>query len=132
MCASPANGICGKPDPRWDSFRDNLGYILSYSRKLNLNAVLPSTSLCSTSYCLAQTPAIGSEVLVYAPNGASSTVDLSHAAGRALNYEWFDPADGRVVSTGAVMGGNAGQSFSTPTAIAGDSVLYLVDAAGHG
>jgi hypothetical protein len=132
LCLSPANGICKGPDPRWDNFRDNLGYILSYSRRLNLNAVLPSTSLCSTSYCLGQTPAVGSEMLVYAPSGGSFTVDLSRAAGRTLNYEWFDPATGRTVSTGTVTGGRAGQSFSAPTAVGNDSVLYLVDAAGHG
>jgi hypothetical protein len=131
LCVSPAGGICTGPDSRWDNFRDNLGYILSYSRRLDLNAVLPSTSLSSTTYCLAQTPAVGSEVLVYAPDGGTFTVDLSHSSGRTMNYEWFDPATGKVVSTGSLPGGNAGQTFSTPTTIAGDSVLYVVDAAGH-
>jgi hypothetical protein len=132
MCVSPTNAVCTGPDPRWDNFRDNLGYILSYSRRLDLNAVLPSTTSCSTTYCLAQTPATGSEVLVYAPNGGTFTVDLSHAAGRTMNYEWFDPAVGKVVATGTVPGGDAKQSFTTPAAIAGDSVLYVVDSAGHG
>jgi collagenase-like protein with putative collagen-binding domain len=131
LCASPKNAICSGPDPRWDPFRDNLGYILSYSRRLNLNAVLPSTTLCSTAYCLAQTPAVGSEVLVYAPSGGTFTVDLSHAAGRTMNYEWFDPSSGKVVSMGSVPGGNGTQTFSTPGSIVGDSVLYLVDSAGH-
>ena len=114
LCTSPAHGVCAGPDPRWDNFRDNLGYILKYSRRLDLDAVLPSTSLCSTTYCLAQTPAIGSEILVYAPGGGSFTVDLSHASGRTMNYEWFDPATGKVVSTGSVTGGSASQSFATP------------------
>jgi Putative collagen-binding domain of a collagenase len=132
LCTSPSSGVCAGPDPRWDNFRDNLGYILSYSRKLDLGAVLPSTTLCSTSYCLAQTPATGSEFLVYAPSGGTFTVDLSHATGRAMNFEWFDPAVGKVVSSGTVSGGNGAQSFTTPSAIATDSVLYLVDSAGHG
>ena len=131
LCVSPAAGICTVPDSRWDNFRDNLGYILSYSRRLDLNAVLPSTSLCSTTYCLAQTPAVGSEVLVDAPNGGTFTVDLSHSSGRAMNYEWFDPAAGKVVSTGTLTGGSGSQTFSTPSTIADDSVLYVVDAAGH-
>jgi hypothetical protein len=131
LCVAPSAGICSGPDTRWDPFRDNLGYILSYSRRLDLNAVLPSTTLCSTMYCLAQTPAVGSEILVYAPNGGAVTVDLSHAAGRMMKYEWFDPAVGKVVATGSVMGGSASQSFSTPSGVAGDSVLYVVDAAGH-
>jgi Putative collagen-binding domain of a collagenase len=131
LCTSPLHGVCTGPDPRWDNFRDNLGYILKYSRRLDLDAVLPSTSMCSTMYCLAQTPAIGSEILVYAPGGGSFTVDLSHASGRTMNYEWFDPATGKVVSMGSVTGGSASQSFATPSAIAGDAVLYVVDAAGH-
>ena len=131
LCVSPVDQICAAPDTRWDNFRDNLGYILSYSRRLNLNAVLPSPALCSTTYCLAQTPAIGSEILVYAPNGGSFTVDLSRASGRTMNYEWFDPATGTVVLTGSVPGGDGNQAFSTPGGIGGDSVLYVVDAAGH-
>ena len=31
VCAGPVNGICADPDPRWNNFRDNLGYILRYS-----------------------------------------------------------------------------------------------------
>jgi hypothetical protein len=131
-CPSPTNGICSGPDPRWDNFRDNLGYIVSYSRKLDLNKVLPNTTLCSTGNCLAQTPAVGSEFLVYAPNGGMFTVDLSAAAGRTMNVEWFDPATGKVVSTTTVPGGNAAQSFTTPAAITSDAVLYLVDSKGHG
>ena len=131
LCTSPAHGVCAGPDPRWDNFRENLGYILSYSRRLDLDAVLPSTSLCSTTYCLAQTPATGSEILVYAPGGGSFTVDLSHSSGRTMTYEWFDPATGKVVSTGSLTGGSASQSFATPSAIASDSVLYVVDGAGH-
>jgi hypothetical protein len=131
LCVSPVNQICSGPDPRWENFRNNLGYIVSYSRRLDMNAVLPTTSVCSTQYCLAQTPPVGTEVLVYAPNGGSFTVDLSHATGRTMNYEWFDPSTGHVVSTGSVPGGNASQSFTTPSGIGGDSVLYVVDSAGH-
>lgn len=42
LCLSPTNGICAAPDPRWDNFRDNIGYIWGYSRKLNL-PMLPPT-----------------------------------------------------------------------------------------
>jgi hypothetical protein len=131
LCGSPTNGICASPDPRWDNFRDNLGYIVSYSERLDLNAVTPSQSLCSTGYCLAQTPAQGAEVLVYAPDGGSFTVDLSSAAGRTMSYEWFDPKSGNVASTGTVPGGDASQSFTTPSAIIEDAVLYIVDSSGH-
>jgi hypothetical protein len=54
---------------RWDNFRDNLGYILNYSSKLSLANVTPRSSLSSTGYCLAQTPPVGAEYLVYARAG---------------------------------------------------------------
>src|SRR5262245_37356674 len=81
MCVSPQNVVCGGPDTRWDNFRANLGYILKYSRKLNLANVTPRHSLSSTAYCLAQTPSAGAEYLVYAPSGGSFTIDLSAMAG---------------------------------------------------
>jgi hypothetical protein len=130
-CLTPKNAICAGPDARWNNFRDNLGYIVASSRKLNLKAAQPSTTLCSTGYCLGQTPAIGSELLVYAPGGGTVTVDLSHAAGRTFNFEWFDPATGKVAGMGTAPGGSAKQSFAPPASIAGDAVLYVVDSAGH-
>jgi hypothetical protein len=130
-CANPKNGICSAPDKRYDNFRDNLGYTITYSRKLNLKAAEPSTTLCSTQYCLGQTPAVGAEMLVYAPDGGAVTVDLSHSTGRMMNFEWFDPSTGKVISTGMVAGGNAKQSFTTPASITADSVLYIVDSGGH-
>jgi hypothetical protein len=132
LCSLPTAAICAAPDTRWDNFRDNLGYILRYSKKLNLRAAQPSSTLSSTGWCLGQTPAIGTELLVYAPSGGTFTVDLSKALGRTMNIEWFDPATGVVVSTGTVAGGSSTQSFATPAAIQTDAVLYIVDSAGHG
>ncbi len=56
LCGSPNNAICATPDARWDNFRDNLGYITKYSRKINLAAATARSSLSSTGFCLAQTP----------------------------------------------------------------------------
>src|SRR5262249_8104258 len=131
LCVSPQHAISPGPDKRWDNFRDNLGYILTYSRKLNLKAAQPSTTLCSTTYCLGQTPAVGAELLVYAPDGGMVTVDLSASAGRMMSYEWFDPSVGMVASNGTVPGGDANQSFMAPAGVTSDAVLYIVDSAGH-
>src|SRR5262249_36090490 len=115
--------------PRWDNFRDNLGYILRYSRKLNLAKVAPRASLSSTSNCLAQTPSVGAEYLVYAPSGGSFTVDLSAMPGsRTLSVEWFSPATGATLAAASVPAGSS-RSFTPP--FSGDAVLYLVDSAGH-
>jgi hypothetical protein len=128
LCLSPVNGIGAKPDPRWDNFRDNLGYLLQYSRKLNLAYVTPRSSLCSTKYCLAQTPPVGAEYLAYAPNGGAFTMDLSAmSSARRLAVEWFNPATGATISGDSIAAGSSLQSFSPP--FSGDAVLFLVDTA---
>jgi hypothetical protein len=130
LCIGPAHAICQAPDPRYDNFRDNLGYTLRYSRRLNLTNVTPRGSLSSTGYCLAQTPSTGAEYLVYAPSGGSFTVDLSAMPGtRRLAVEWFNPATGATIPASPIPSGAPSQSFTPP--FSGDAVLYLVDKSGH-
>jgi hypothetical protein len=130
LCLAPTNGIGNKPDPRWDNFRKNLGYILQYSRKLDLARVVPMNSLASTGYCLAQTPVVGAEYLVYAPNGGPFTMDLSAMPdSRHLAIEWFNPATGATESQSPIPAGSSSREFNPP--FSGDAVLYLVDTAGH-
>ncbi len=130
MCISPTKGICSSPDPRYDNLRDNLGYTLKYSRKLNLALVTPHGSLSSTGYCLAQTPPVGAEYLVYAPSGGSFTMDLSAMPkSRTLTVEWFNPATGATIVKDPIHSGSSTQPFMPP--FSGDAVLYLVDTAGH-
>jgi hypothetical protein len=79
---------------------------------------------------LAQTPSAGAEYLVYAPDGGSFTVDLSAMpSSRELAVEWFNPASGVATRGPSIRAGAGRQSFTPP--FAGDSVLYLVHAAGH-
>ena len=130
LCASPSGAICTGPDARWDNFRDNLGAMLRYSRRLSLSNVVPGGSLCSTGLCLAQTPSAGAEYLVYAPNGGTFTVNLSAmSSSRTLNVEWFNPSTGATISAASVPAGSSSRSFVPP--FSGDAVLYLVDSAGH-
>jgi len=130
LCLSPTNLICSSPDVRWENFRKNLGYILRYSRKLNLANVTPHSPLCSTGYCLAQTASAGAEYLVYAPSGGSFTVNLSVMPdSRTLAVEWFNPSTGDTVAGTPIRAGSSSQSFTPP--FSGDAVLYLVDTAGH-
>ena len=130
LCVSPVHAICKGPDPRWDNFRDNLGYILRYSRRLNLANLTPRGSLSSTGYCLAQTPSAGAEYLVYAPSGGTFTVDLSAMPGsRELAVERFNPSTGATTAGSPLAAGSPSQSFTPP--FHGDAVLYVVDKAGH-
>ena len=101
-----------------------------YSRKLNLANVAPSSTLCSTHYCLAQTPSVGAEYLAYAPSGGTFTMDLSAMPdSRKLAVEWFNPASGETLSQNSIPAGSSARSFSAP--FMGDAVLYLVDSEGH-
>jgi hypothetical protein len=130
LCSSPINGIGEKPDPRWENFRNNLGYILKYSRKLNLSHVTPMASLSSTKHCLAQTPAAGAEYLVYAPSEGAFTMDLSAMPdSRMLAVEWFNPSTGETIVQDPIRAGASFQSFTPP--FKGDAVLYLVDSRGR-
>ncbi len=130
LCLSPIHGIGSQPDPRWENFRNNLGYLLRYSRKLDLALATPRPALCSTTFCLAQTPSAGAEYLAYAPNGGPFTMDLSAMPdSRRLAVEWFNPATGQTLTETPIAAGASLQSFTPPCS--GDAVLYLVDTAGH-
>lgn len=129
-CLSPTHGICSAPDPRYENFRNNLGYTLRYASKLSLARAIPQPDLSTTGYCLAQTPSSGAEYLVYAPNGGAFEVDLSAMpASRRLSVEWFNPATGEKTAADPVAAGSRAQHFAPP--FEGDAVLFLVDTEGH-
>ena len=103
-----------------------MGYVLNYSRRLNLAKVLPRHELTSAKYCLANVAAKGSEYLVYSPAGGSFTVDLTAmATDRKLRVEWFNPATGVTAVQSPVAAGSRAQQFDPP--FCGDAVLYLSD-----
>jgi hypothetical protein len=125
LCSSPINGVCNGVDHRWDNFRDNLGDALSYANRMNLAAMTPQGGRSSTGYALANTASVGSQFLVYAPNGGSFTVNLSNTT-RVLNVEWLNPSTRARITGATIAGGSSAQSFTPP--FSGDAVLYLVDA----
>jgi hypothetical protein len=126
MCLSPTRGVCTEPDPRYEVFRQNLGYALKYARKLNLAVATPRPALSTTGYCVAQTEPAGAKYLVYAPSGGRFAVDLSAMpATRSLAVEWLNPTTGSTVAEDPVAAGSRTQSFTPP--FQGDAVLYLAD-----
>ncbi|MBL7697118.1 MAG: DUF4038 domain-containing protein [Chitinophagaceae bacterium] len=123
---SSINNISRAPNPRWNNVRDNMGYVLNYSRRINLANALPRHELTSTKYCLANIAPTGSEYLVYSPTGGSFTVDLTAMPpGRKLSVEWFNPATGVTVNQAPIAAGARAQQFVPP--FCGDAVLYLAD-----
>jgi hypothetical protein len=99
--------------------RKSMGYTLTYAKKMNLAAMMPSASSsdCSTTYCLRNA---GKEYFVYQPSSGSFTVNL--AVGN-YDYEWFNPATGAVASSGNTTATGGNKSFTAP--FSGDAVLYL-------
>src|SRR5258705_535617 len=108
--------------PQWVSLRANMGYILDYSRRVNLDEMRPAAALSSTGYCLAHADAASAEYLIYAPDATKPVdVDLS-AFGGALAVEWFDPEIAKTVHAEPI-GGGATRRFTPP--FHRDAVLYL-------
>lgn len=122
-------------NPVWADIRGNLGYARSYAVRMNLAAMTPRGDLASSGYCLADP---GREYLVYLPTRVhpedstlervvkgwfegTVTVDLSRVSG-AVDIEWFNPTEGKVVAAGKASGGGK-QKFTAP--FGGDAVLYL-------
>ena len=124
LCPSPVNGICSGVDPRWENVRATMGYVRSYADRMNLIAMTPRDRLSSTWFALANTAAVGSELLVYSPSGGLLSVDLSHTT-RTFSVEWLNATTGVKTAAGTVQGGSASQAFEPP--FSGDAVLYLYD-----
>lgn len=112
---------CNFSDPTWVKLRANMGYTRQYAERMNLAAVTPRQSLCSTAYCLANPTSGSAEFLVYQPGSGAFTVNLSGVSG-ALNVEWLNPDTGAKSAGNAVQGG-AVRTFTPP--FGGDAVLYL-------
>jgi hypothetical protein len=111
---------------QWVSLRANMGYILDFSRRVNLDEMRPQGALSSTGYCLSHADSSAAEYLVYAPDATKPVdVDLTAFSG-ALRVEWFDPATAKSVRGEPVRGG-ARRRFESP--FRPDAVLYLQGAA---
>ena len=104
-------------DPYWEVLRNALGRTRVYAQKMNLAAMTPQGSLCSTGFCLAN---VGAEYLVYQPSGGSFSVNL--VAG-TYSYEWYNPSSGVIASTGLLTATGGNQTL-VPS-FSGDAVLYL-------
>src|SRR5437773_7869768 len=84
-----------------DSLHAAIGQSLTYSQFLNLSAMTPSNTVCSSGYCLVNP---GAEYLIYMPSGSQISVDLSGTSQKFL-ANWFNPATGETVSGNSISGG---------------------------
>lgn len=113
--ADPKIGL--KPDPYYAPIRDAMGMTLTYANLMNLVAMTPQPSLCSTHFCLVSP---GAEYLVYQPYTGGFSVSLPAGT---YQYEWLDAATNRITSSGMLTVSRGEHTFS-PT-FSGDAVLYL-------
>lgn len=104
--------------PDWGLLRVNMGYTRRYAERLDLHVAVPQGELASSGYCLAIP---GEAYLVYVPDDAQVTVDLSAAEGQ-LAVEWFSPRSGTTTYTVPVEGGGT-RHFTSPVGM--DVVLYV-------
>jgi hypothetical protein len=119
LCPAPIGSVCTGPDTKYDNFRDNLGYLLSYSNRISLLTATPQPALSTTGYCLASTNP--PQLLVYQPGSGVFTVDLTSYSG-TLSLEWFDPVAGSASSGGTV---TAGAKVTLTPPFTTDGVAFL-------
>ncbi len=110
-----SNNQCSTVDPQWDSTRNAMGDILTYSKKIDLINMTPQDLLSSSGFCLANP---GSQYLVYS---GSNSFTLTTVPG-TYTFEWFNPSTHSVVQTGSVTV-TTSKTFTAP--FSGDAVLWL-------
>jgi uncharacterized protein YjdB len=105
-------------DPVWQAIRKNLGYARTFANRMNLASARPRGDLASSGYCLA---VVGSEYLVFQPNGGRLRVNLTGTTGTRV-VEWFNPANGQTYAPKSVTGGSS--VYLTPP-FSGAAVAYV-------
>ncbi len=79
--------------------------------------MIPSTTLCSTTYCLANP---GVEYLIYQPSAGAFTLTLPSGT---YYPQWFDPHHIAATVNGSSVSGGKTVTFTPP--FNGSAVLYL-------
>ena len=102
----------------WDPLRRNMGYARKFARRMDLNACVPRSELCTSTFCLADP---GREYLCYFPAGGCEGLDLWDAKG-TFAVEWFRPNTGVTVRGDDIEGENR-HVMCAP--FEGSAVLYV-------
>jgi hypothetical protein len=97
--------------------RREMGHLLRYAERMDLNAATPHNDLCSTGYCLANP---GREYLCYRPAGGEFTVRLEPGD---YTCEWHDPGTGETREGASVTAGADPLPLQVP--FTGGAVAYL-------
>jgi hypothetical protein len=85
--------INSRNHPLWESIRKNFGYARGYMLRMNLKKCIPTETLSSTNYCLAEP---GRQYLLYCPeNTVRFQINLEE--GKKYSMEWLDPRTGKII-----------------------------------
>lgn len=84
-----------------EEIRLAMAYTMMFSDKMELINMVPSKTIASSEYCLANE---GKDYLVYIPEGKSTEINLGSVKG-VFNVEWFDPLSGNFQKALPVKGG---------------------------
>jgi hypothetical protein len=108
-------------DPVRISLIENMGYMLAYAKRIDLEKMVPHGELASTGYALANPSEIDGEFLVYLPSGSEVTVNLTSMPG-SLYVEWFNPETGAITIPDRIIGGFPVTLYPP---FNGEAVLYI-------
>lgn len=105
-------------DPQWEPVRRSMGYAQRWAERIDLAAMVPSESVASSKYCLANP---GQEYLSYKPAGLA-TLSLTFPAGM-YDATWIDPATGKESAEEAVEHAGGIREFAPK--FSKDALVYL-------
>ncbi len=74
----------------WDDMRRNLGYTRKIALSFDMNALIPDTGFCTSTYCLANR---NQQYICFFPAGGTEGVDLTGLDGE-FKVAWLNPATG--------------------------------------
>ena len=78
---------------KWDDVRRNMGYARQLAMSFNLNACVPDTHFCTSTYCLANN---NQQYICYFPSGGDEGVDFTGLDGE-FQVAWLNPATGKTI-----------------------------------
>lgn len=123
--AGETYGTDYRSNSAWNLLRSNLGYALTWARRLALAGATAQGNLASTGYCLAVTTG-RYQLLAYQDGSGSFTVNLSSLGG-TFTLEWLRPSTG-ATSAGSNVTGGAVRTLTPPWS--GEDAVALLELAG--
>ena len=106
----------------YETIRRNLGYAKYFMNRIDLNACVPHSELCTSTFCMADP---GREYLIYLPAGGTEGLDLWDANGE-FKSEWLNPETGEIINGNSYCGGDR-HELTAPFQGAAVAYLYKVN-----